>query len=363
MQRRHEKAKQQPTKKAVPVSSPAFSPGETLSAAGLGALQLTQESLNRLQRTVGNRVTTRLVGQQLQREGEDAPLTGSQVTKAIGFYRKRATQYTPDIIRQLQQALGIPETGTVDEAMVQAAAVWQQAHPPLAVDGMIGPRTLPAIIPGGLAVQSEIETYVEGAQTVIHDQWAGLGTKEARADAILAKVNERLTAAGVPAVGKVIQDLDGDLGRFSFSLWSIRFDEAMLDSDSVADEADFADTVYHEARHAEQWFRMAQMRAGQGRTAAQIASEMGIPAAQAAAAFAAPLAEGSMDALIADGWYQSVYGTGREERRHALSDEGTFAEYQNLPEESDAWRVGGATTSAYQAHEAELDRAAQERLR
>jgi len=108
-----------------------------------------------------------------------------------------------------------------------------------------------------------------------------------------------------------------------------------------------ADTVYHEARHAEQWYRMAQMRAGQGRTAAQIATEMGIPARIAAVAAGAPLARGSMDALIADGWYQSVYGSGSAHRERVLGPTGTYDEYMNLPEESDAWRVGGAVTEAY----------------
>ena len=60
-----------------------------------------------------------------------------------------------------------------------------------------------------------------------------------------------------------------------------------------------------------------------------------------------------MDALIADGWYQSVYGTGREERRRVLGDEGTFDEYRNLPEESDAWRVGDAVTEAYNQEDEE----------
>ncbi len=47
--------------------------------------------------------------------------------------------------------------------------------------------------------------------------------------------------------------------------------EAMEDEQLTRDEAaDIVDTIFHEARHAEQWYRMAQMRAGRGRTAAQI---------------------------------------------------------------------------------------------
>jgi hypothetical protein len=316
--------------------------------------EFTPAELVQLQRTVGNRSVSRMLEQTVQREDDDL-LSANQTVKAMSYYERRSDQYTEAIISQLQAALGLPETGRVDEALVQAAAGWQAAHPPLAVDGMIGPRTLPALIPGGLAEQEEIETFAGDAKGVIEgDDWA-TQSKEERVDAILAEVNKRLTAANVPEVGKVIQDLGGDAGRFSFSLWSIRFDEGIFSQETLTDaeKADLADTVYHEARHAEQWYRMAQMLAGEGKTAAEIRSEMSIPADQAGEAFDHPLAEGSMDALIADGWYQSVYGTGREERGRVLGDEGTFEEYQNLPEESDAWRVGGAVTEAYNKEEEE----------
>jgi hypothetical protein len=92
---------------------------------------------------------------------------------------------------------------------------------------------------------------------------------------------------------------------------------------------------------------MAQMLAGQGRTAAQIANGMGIPNRIAVEAVAHPLASGSMEALIADGWYQSVYGRGRAHRERVLRPTGTWEEYLNLPEESDAWRLGGGITEAY----------------
>ena len=54
-----------------------------------------------------------------------------------------------------------------------------------------------------------------------------------------------------------------------------------------------------------------------------------------------------MEALSADGWYQSIYGRDSAHRERVLGPTGTFEEYQNLPEESDAWRVGGAVTAAY----------------
>ncbi len=331
--------------------------------ARLAPSSLTSREVSQLQRTIGNRevgillagTVQRLEAGELQMQSEfvvqredDDPLDESQVRKAIGFYANRSTQYTEEIIRQIQAGVGVPETGTVDEAMVQAVARYQQANSPLWVDGMAGPRTLPALFPSGLAEQEEIETYAEEAEDILEGDWASMSEEE-RADDLIARVNDRLAAANVPQVGRLIEDLGGDAGQFDFEEWSISLDQGILQSEALSDAeaADVADTVYHEARHAEQWYRMAQMRAGQGRTADQIAHEMSIPPRIANEAFGDPLAPGSMEALIADGWYQSVYGTGSAHRERVLGPTGTYEEYRALPEESDAWRVGGDVTEAY----------------
>ena len=109
---------------------------------------------------------------------------------------------------------------------------------------------------------------------------------------------------------------------------------------------------YHEVRHCEQSFRVAQMLAGEGRTAAEIAAIMAMnPRSEPghrterviAAAIASPLAPGSMQALIAKGWFESEYGTGRAHRNRVLSDRSgsaaAHARYRNLPEEFDAFYV------------------------
>jgi hypothetical protein len=64
-----------------------------------------------------------------------------------------------------------------------------------------------------------------------------------------------------------------------------------LNQDEVAE---IVDTIYHEARHSEQAFRIAQMQAGQGKTAKQIETGLSIPAKVAAAAAKKPLKGGSV---------------------------------------------------------------------
>ncbi len=360
----HDKAAEEERAKKPEARSPEAAssenyPAQSTQKARLDPEALTAGDLARLQRKIGNRAAVELVSRRLQaaalttiqRQPED-PLTPAQVSKAIRFYRDRSAQYTEEIIRQIQSGVGMAETGAVDAEMVQAVARYQVVNAPLHIDGMAGPRTLPALFPSGLAEQASVEAYTEGAREVIEGiDWPTLSVDE-RADAILEKVNESLTAAGVPVVGKVVQALDPNtFGEFAFTLWSIRVNQALLANATLtADQAaDLADTMYHEARHAEQWYRMAQLMAGQGRTSAEIATTMQIPNRIALIAFADPIAPDSMEALIADGWFQSVYGTGSVIRAHALGATGTDEEYRNLPEESDAWRVGSSVTEAYQA--------------
>jgi hypothetical protein len=168
-------------------------------------------------------------------------------------------------------------------------------------------------------------------------------------------------------------------GAFDFRVWRMSLGlKALRTAQPTRDQAaDLVETVYHEARHAEQWFRMAQMRAGRGLSAAAIAAEMTIPPRIAALAVAAPLERGSMQAVIAEGWFDSVYGAGQEDRNAVLTraeaDEEALraaqarydkaktpaneaalaaakakrdesrAVYQNLPEENDAFATGKMT--------------------
>jgi len=125
-----------------------------------------------------------------------------------------------------------------------------------------------------------------------------------------------------------------------------------------------------------------QLRRGSGkaaddRLAARIVAEMEIQPDAAAKAVEAPLPPGSMQALIAQGWYDSVYGAGSAHRdrtlkeleaagealekaealekkhptpankaareRAKIRDRKATAAYKNLPEENDAWATGPMT--------------------
>jgi hypothetical protein len=285
----------------------------------------------RLQRAVGNRAVAAL----LQRQAADAPLTDAQVRKAIAFYTAQPDRYTPDIVKQIQAKVGVAETGVPDAAFVQAVAVWQREngdlHPTLWIDGMAGPRTLPRMFPSGLQSGTEPEDFGKEAQTGVIDRWQQLSVDERIAE-LIRLVNTHLQNAKVPPVTPNPQDTL-NLGVFNFPDWTMIVGrQAMaVEQPDLAQAKDLVDTIYHEARHAEQWFRIAQLRCLQRRRAnpkatddqiaRAVATELGIQKNIADEAVKpAPFALGSMDALIAQGWFDSVYGSGSTRRDQILTE-------------------------------------------
>lgn len=274
-----------------------------------------------LQRSAGNAAVSELVTNvQRQILIDVSPLTDEQVAKATSFYERQPKRYTPEIIRQIQARVGANPTGVIDESTIQAVARFQQGNPPLKVDGMAGPRTLPAAFVVGLEQPGEVAKFAKAARGVVAD-WATLGTAAKRGEALVKDVNERLAAAGVPSVSQVVKNIE-NAGQFDFATWTLELGKSAFDPNTIsdADAAEVVDTVYHEARHAEQFFKMAQSLAGRGNVATAIAARMGIPLAIARAAVANPIAKGSMEAVEADGWFDSVYGTGAAHREAVLAD-------------------------------------------
>jgi len=356
-----------------------------------------------LARELASAVAQRGAAGMLQRDTAPGPLTAGQVTKAIGYYKSQPQAYSVVIMLQIQEAVGVEPTGIVDAQTVQAVAVWQRdngatppeqklpgvvAPPPLVVDGMAGPRTLPRLFAHGLNVKSEGLAFGKASQTGVIDKWHELTPKQ-RAEKLVELVNVHLKKAEVPSVIPALDEKTSNSGSFSFSTWQMKIGLKALEiaQPTVEQARDLVDTIYHEARHAEQWFRIAQLRAMQLRKKnpkatdaeikALIVKETKIQADAVEAAIKKPLPEGSMQALIAQGWYDSVYGKDRPHRRAVFKelkaaaaelekaekavekndtpanraalakaeerDRKVTAAYKNLPEENDAWATGPMT--------------------
>jgi hypothetical protein len=124
----------------------------------------------------------------------------------------------------------------------------------------------------------------------------------------------------IPAVGIDIKALPpGYNGFFAFSTWTIEISTTKFSSydmvwtDSPANTkphpwfVTIAETLYHEARHCEQWWHMARYCA-LGNEADEVAATLGIPLWVAQEAKTRPMKHKDPLMNLTKAWYESVYG-------------------------------------------------------
>lgn len=217
----------------------------------------------------------------------------------------------------------------------------------------------------GLAKEEAVERYA-GRAKELFDKWTTLSKAE-RMKRLKTYINAELKAAGsYPCDVHYISFSGGTNGEFNFQTWRLDINKKLVEkaNPTVDEMANLVDVIYHEARHSEQWYKIARLRAGEGRTAKQIKDELYIPAKVAQAAAAKPLKPVSIwtrmfrsrqyverqDQSIAEAkaWYKSIYGKGRKHRDEVLNDlSNRYADYRALAEEADAWKVGGSVTAKF----------------
>jgi hypothetical protein len=192
-------------------------------------------------------------------------------------------------------------------------------------------------------------------------EWATLSV-DAKAGKLAKYVNVELKKAHVPPVGYVL-DGGSNAGEatFDFGPWNLSIGSVGLDGDLDDNMVgELADTVYHESRHAEQWFRIARLKAGESPkpTKEHLAASLGVPEVIAGAALKRPLKEATklqkffhskkwaerQDVKMdeAQSWYDGIYGANGAHRNEVYADlANRHADYMALAEEVDAWDVGG----------------------
>ena len=278
-----------------------------------------------LQRSAGNRAVTGLVQRQV--EAPPALLSPGQAALAVSFYRGKPDLYPPDVITKIQNAVKSTPTGVADTEMVQGVARFQETSV-LKVDGMAGPRTLPRLFESGLATETDRKQFVTSGKGVAA-AWATLATPEARADKLFEGVKALLDAEQVFTPGHEVGDLGKAAGVFESRPWRMRFDRAALSTPTIDDDAarDLSGTVYHEARHAEQFHKMARMLATKGFKAEQIQAKMRIPIEVAQDAFNNKLPRG-IEFATASQQFDSVFGAGAAHHEQAEREAPSAAELQ-----------------------------------
>jgi hypothetical protein len=124
------------------------------------------------------------------------------------------------------------------------------------------------------------KTYQQGAQEPADDGAAltanQLIARYPRRDAyvrqVFAAANAALSTTHAPPTTLAYQQFPpGVVGRLEFSTWELQLSQDLLRQPFDQESArSLAATIYHETRHAEQFFRMARVLAGKGKTADMI---------------------------------------------------------------------------------------------
>jgi hypothetical protein len=234
-----------------------------------------------------------------------------------------------------------------------------------------------------MASALSMDAFVQAALQV-KAGWTTMSPKQ-RVDALVAAANEQLKAAGVmPCIPKMVDLPPGTLGRFDWEPWMIEMNKVTFSAPTVDQQeaAKAANTVFHEARHAEQLYNVARLMAGQGKGQAEIVKVTKISPIAVQQAVQRPINDAAESAKAQQN-YDSIFGAKSQERDRILQavnataselarlvDEHTRLandpnsdmnairalikqreatkkvhrenerQYKNLPEEKDAFQVG-----------------------
>jgi hypothetical protein len=217
---------------------------------------------------------------------------------------------------------GIAAVATPADALVAALRAAQDD-----AARRFGSRPLGALTQGVVAAtalpdrsaSAALGTYAK-AFKALQAQWEKLEA-DRRRESLQQLIAAQLQSSGVPAVG-IRTDITASAGNagFTFANWELVVDEATVKWPTLndADARELAETVCRRSRHAEQWYRMAQMLGSEGMSAGHIRDRMGIPGKVAAAAVADRLKPADPRRVYAEKLYDSVYGDQAHARQRAL---------------------------------------------
>jgi hypothetical protein len=152
----------------------------------------------------------------------------------------------------------------------------------------------------GITKGETVKEFAEGARGM-ESEWANLSAEQ-RANKLGALANAALATIKVPPVAIIMKELGSSNGAFDSAAWTLEINTTIISKDSVTEGelASVSKTFFHEARHAEQYFRVARLQAGVGWSEAKIAKHLRIPGRIAKAAMEAPIKPPDLLELFGD---------------------------------------------------------------
>lgn len=243
-----------------------------------------------------------------------------------------------------------------------------------------------------------VNYYVDQIMARVCGPWSGL-SDEQRIREMHQIVSEVHRMCEIPVTSFSPDRVKGNKGLFVFAEWKIELNPNYLPAsfgymnDVTEDFVLFAEVLYHEARHCEQWWYMAQYLASQYRSssflahhtkkrvikllppnspvlldegASYLSRKLWIPQRIARLAINSPLQTNDPLFQLTQGWYDSVYGEKSGKRNIVLRPlylkgnvghqhvgglyhykNETFLRYKELAEEQDAWAIQKRVVSAF----------------
>src|SRR5690348_6111461 len=161
----------------------------------------------------------------------------------------------------------------------------------------------------GMADGATRKEFIGSFRKLQHD-WAKLPPKD-REVGLNKCINNALAKSGSPNVNVSAVPLSaGRNGELDFTTWTVKVNDTLTDSDSLTEigAKKLANTMYHETRHAEQWFLIAQKLAAEGKSSTEIQKQTRMPASIADSAVKNPLRKNDPRQMCADTLYASIYG-------------------------------------------------------
>lgn len=160
----------------------------------------------------------------------------------------------------------------------------------------------------GLLVATTIDTFV-GAMATLESNWSTMSVGEREA-ALLTAINTALGSAQVHGIDTLESAAITARASYSPDEWMVRVRQDFMEADAFPET--LPELVYHEARHAEQHYRVMRLLAGRGLEIDEILDAFPYDVADwvVASAYGDPLPDVAGDAFVEEArrWEASMIG-------------------------------------------------------
>ncbi len=158
----------------------------------------------------------------------------------------------------------------------------------------------------GLRSEESLDDYVNDTYGTAHSSM----DPDEQLSALATAANEQLTSAGVPYVPISFGDAGSNWAIFDWRPWAVTVNRDLyVKAQENGEAVENMDTIYHEARHSEQWWTIARLLAGlydMDGAAINARTELNIDIANQAVHD--PILQSNTKTAAAIAWYEQNFG-------------------------------------------------------